>query len=114
MLGHETVGRSTKEYKIKNKTTNQIKKSHKQRERERERENQRKKRVEDSHVVGDAGVYLSGIYSNVDLLEVFDCVVSDFSKMKKRSSYHQIQKCKVQRLFNKNRARIRILFLIFK
>ena len=37
-------------------------------------------------MVGDAGVYLSGIYSNVDLLEVFDCVVSDFSKMKKRSS----------------------------
>ena len=94
------------------KTTNQIKKSHKQ--RERERENQRKKRVEDLPVVGDVGVYLSAISSDADLLEEFDCVVSDFSKMKKRSSYHQIQKCKVQRLFNKNRARIRILFLIFK
>ena len=113
MLGHETVGRSTKEYKIKQQTRSR---NHTNREieRERERENQRKKRDEDSHVVGDAGVYLSGIYSNVDLLEVFGCVVSDFSKMKKRSSCIKSKSAKPKGYSIKIEQELESYFLFFK
>ena len=64
-------------------------------------------------MVGDNGVYLSDICSDADMVEVFDYVASDFSRMWKRSSRRQIQKCKTQRLFNENREKIRILFFIF-
>ena len=64
-------------------------------------------------MVGDTGVYLSHICSNADMMEVFDYVARDFSRIKKRSSRCQIQKCKAQRLFNENREKIRILFFIF-
>ena len=64
-------------------------------------------------MVGDTGVYLSHIYSDADMVEVFNYVASDFSKMWKRSFRHQIQKCKTQMLFNENREKIRILFFIF-
>ena len=63
-------------------------------------------------MLGDVGIHLSRICSDAHMMEVFDYVAGDFSRMKKRSC-GQIQKCKAQKLFNENRAKIRILFFIF-